>query len=125
MKYSIDKQEKYTIFTPQEENLNLLIAPNLRSEFYKLRSEETPHLILDLNHVKFVDSSGLSAILTGYRLWKDVEGAFVITGVQHSNVKKLIEISQLHSTLTIIPTLDESIEFIYMEDIERQLREEG
>ena len=99
MKYSIDKQEKYTIFTPQEENLNLLIAPNLRSEFYKLRSEETPHLILDLNHVKFVDSSGLSAILTGYRLWKDVEGAFVITGVQHSNVKKLIEI-YLDSTST-------------------------
>ena len=124
MKYSIDKQEKYTLFTPQEENLNLLIAPKLRSELYKLHSEETPHLILDLSHVKFVDSSGLSAILTGYRLWKDLPGSFVITGVQHSNVKKLIEISQLQSTLTILPTLDESIDYIFMEDIERQLRDE-
>ncbi len=124
MKYSIDKQEKYTLFTPLEENLNLLIAPKLRSELYKLHSEETPHLILDLSHVKFVDSSGLSAILTGYRLWKDLPGSFVITGVQHSNVKKLIEISQLQSTLTILPTLDESIDYIFMEDIERQLRDE-
>jgi anti-sigma B factor antagonist len=125
MKYSIDKKEKYTIFTPHEESLNLVLAPSFRTELYKLHSEEVPNLILDLKDVKFVDSSGLSAILTGYRLWKDLLGSLILTGVDHQNVKKMIEISQLGPYLTIIPTLAESIEYVFMEDIERELGKEG
>jgi anti-sigma B factor antagonist len=125
MKYSIDKQERYAIFTPHEENLNLNLAPSMKTELYKLHSEEIPNLILDLRDVKFVDSSGLSAILTGYRLWKDLLGSLILTGVQHSNVKKMIEISQLSPYLNIIPTLEESIEFIFLEDIEKELGKEG
>jgi len=124
MKYSVDKQEKYTVFTPQVERLNLLVAPNLKTEFYKLHSEEATHLILDLGQVKFVDSSGLSAILTGYRLWKEPAGSFILTGINEPNIQKLIEISQLTDTLTIIPTLDESIEYVFLNHIERQLRNE-
>ena len=123
MKYSIDKQEKYAVFTLHEENLNSLLAPMLKTEFKVLNEEGLPNFILDLTDVKFVDSSGLSAILTAKRLWEDV-GAFVITGVNNSNVKKLIEISKLDSVLTIIPTVDESIDYIFMEEIERELSEE-
>ncbi len=123
MKYSIDKQEKYAVFTLHEENLNSILAPMLKTEFKVLNEEGLPNFILDLSDVKFVDSSGLSAILTAKRLWEDV-GSFVITGVNNSNVKKLIEISKLDSVLTIIPTVDESIDYIFMEEIERELSEE-
>ena len=123
MKYSIDKQEKYAVFTLHEENLNSILAPMLKTEFKVLNEEGLPNFILDLSDVKFVDSSGLSAILTAKRLWEDV-GSFVITGVNNSNVKKLIEISKLDSVLTIIPTIDESIDYIFMEEIERELSEE-
>ncbi len=123
MKYSIDKQEKYAVFTLHEDNLNSILAPMLKTEFKVLNEEGLPNFILDLSDVKFVDSSGLSAILTAKRLWEDV-GSFVITGVNNSNVKKLIEISKLDSVLTIIPTVDESIDYIFMEEIERELSEE-
>ncbi len=123
MKYSIDKQEKYAVFTLHEDNLNSILAPMLKTEFKVLNEEGLPNFILDLSDVKFVDSSGLSAILTAKRLWEDV-GSFVITGVINSNVKKLIEISKLDSVLTIIPTVDESIDYIFMEEIERELSEE-
>ena len=123
MKYSIDKQEKYAVFTLHEDNLNSILAPMLKTEFKVLNEEGLPNFILDLTDVKFVDSSGLSAILTAKRLWEDV-GSFVITGVINSNVKKLIEISKLDSVLTIIPTVDESIDYIFMEEIERELSEE-
>ena len=59
MKYSIDKEDRYAIFRLNEENLNSLIAPDLKSEFIFLRNEGVRNLILDLNHVKYVDSSGL------------------------------------------------------------------
>lgn len=123
MKYTVDKQEKYTTFKLSEENLNSLIAPNLKSEFVILINEGVPNLIFDLSEVKYVDSSGLSAILAGNRYWGQ-DGSFILTGVVHDNVKNLIKISRLDSVLKIIPTVQESIEYIFMEEIERELNDE-
>lgn len=123
MKYTIDKQERYSVLTLEEDNLNSLIAPELKSEFVFLRNEGVKNLIFDLSDVKYVDSSGLSAILTANRIWKDY-GSFILTGVNHDAVKKLIEISRLETILTIIPTLQESIEYAIMEEIERDLEAE-
>jgi anti-sigma B factor antagonist len=120
MKYSIDKQERYAILKLEEENLNSLIAPSLKSEFVILANEGINNLILDLSDVKYVDSSGLSAILKADRLWKSL-GSFILTGLDYPNVRKLIEISRLDSVLTILPTVSESIDFVFMEEIEREL----
>ena len=124
MKYSIDKKENYTVLELQEENLNSLVAPNLKSELVILSNEGIANLILDLSKVKYVDSSGLSAILTANRLWKSL-GAFVLTGIVHDPVRKLIEISRLDSVLTIIHTLPESIDYVIMESLEKDLKAEG
>ncbi len=123
MKFTLDKQEKHSVFKLEEENLNSLIAPNLKSEFVFLRNEGVQNLIFDLTDVKYVDSSGLSAILTANRLWKDY-GSFILTGGHHPSVKKLIEISRLETILNIIPTPTESIDYLMMLDIEKTLREE-
>lgn len=124
MKFSIEKKEQYTIFTLNEENLNSIMAPVLKSEFIIYRNEGVNNLILDLSNVKFVDSSGLSAILTANRLWKGF-GSFVITGIDHPSVQKLIEISRLDTVLEIIPTIQESIDFVMMEELERELKAEA
>lgn len=80
-------------------------------------------MILDLSQVSFVDSSGLSAILTGNRLWKEA-GVFVIAGPLHPAVSKLIEISRLDSVLVLIPTVSEAIDYVLMEEVERELKAE-
>lgn len=124
MKYSVDKQERYAVFRIEEENVNSLVAPNLKSEFVILSNEGIQNLILDLSDVHYVDSSGLSAILTADRLWKRL-GSFILTGIEHPNVKKLIEISRLDTVLTIIPTVEESVDYVFMEEIERELNVDG
>ncbi len=121
MKYSIDKKENYAVMELQEENLNSIVAPDLKSELVILSNEGIANLILDLTHVKYVDSSGLSAILTANRLWKTL-GSFVLTGINHEPVRKLIEISRLNSVLTITPTVSESVDYIIMETIEKDLK---
>ena len=123
MKYSIDKQEKYAVFSLEEDNLNSLIAPKLKAQFIIFANEGISNLIFDLSKVEFVDSSGLSAILTANRLWKPI-GSLILTGVVHPSVKKLIEISRLDSVLTIIPTVEESVEYIFMEELEREINAE-
>ncbi|MEY3422830.1 MAG: hypothetical protein RIR48_3159 [Bacteroidota bacterium] len=124
MKFTLDKTERYTILRLHEENLNSVLAPDLKSEFVFFSNEGVRNLILDLSDVKYVDSSGLSAILTANRLWKDY-GCFVLTGANHPAVKKLIEISRLESILVIIPTNEEAIDYVFMEDIEKELTAEA
>lgn len=95
----------------------------LKSEFVFLRNEGVRNLIFNLEDVDYVDSSGLSSILTANRIWKDT-GSFVMTNIKSENVEKLIEISKLDGILTIIPTIEEAIEYVFMEDLERDLSEE-
>ena len=124
MKFTINKQERYTVLSLEEETLNTILAPSLKSEFVIMRNEGVQNLILDLSAVTFVDSSGLSAILTANRLWS-VVGSFILTGIEHENVKKLITISRLGTVLTIIPTVAESIDYVMMEEIERELNSDN
>ena len=123
MKYSIDKQDRYAIMTLDVDNLNSVFAPDLKSEFVIFRNEGISNFILNLANVHYIDSSGLSAILTGNRLWKGI-GTFIVTGVKHTAVKKLIKISRLDTILQVIPTPSEAIDFLYMEHLEQELEEE-
>lgn len=110
MKYSVDKQENFTIFTPGEKNLNSLIAPKLKSELFLLAQEGVKGLIFDMSNVEFIDSSGLSALLSGNRLWKN--GGFVLAQIDSAFVKSLIEISRIDSVIQILPTLEEAQDFV-------------
>jgi anti-sigma B factor antagonist len=123
MKYTLDKNDKYSIFRLDEENLNSILAPDLKSEFVFFRNEGVKNLIFDMANVKYVDSSGLSAILTANRLWKDY-GVFAVTGAKSPAVRKLIEISRLETILTLIPTTEEAVDYIFMEEIQNELSEE-
>ena len=124
MKYSVDKQEKFAIFSLHDENLNSLLAPSLKAQFSFICDEGVPSLIFDMNDVKYVDSSGLSAILLGHQLWHEAEGSFILTNLNNAYVKKLIEIAKLDDFLYIIPTIEESKEYVLMVEIERELNGE-
>ena len=124
MNLTIDRQEKYALIKILEPKLTSNVAPELKAEVVMLHHENFKNMIFDLSDVQYCDSSGLSAILTGNRLWKASGGSFVLTGLVHPSVKKLIEISRLDSILSIIPTAEESVEFIFMEEVEKQLHKE-
>jgi anti-sigma B factor antagonist len=124
MKYNVDKQDAYCLIKLEEEVLNSLNAPRLKSELIFLSQEGIRNLILDISAVKFIDSSGLSAILTGSRIWKD-GSSFVICGPLHDAVNRLIDISKLGEILTIINSQSESIDYVMMEEVERSLLDEA
>ena len=120
MNFSVDKQNAYTVVTLHVEKLDSNISPAVKSQFVLLNAEGAKNVIVDLAVTKYCDSSGLSAILVGNRLAKEANGTFVITGLQNS-VMKLIQISQLDSVLNILPSVAESIDFVKMEEVERDV----
>ena len=60
MKYSIDKKDKYAVFQLQEENLNSLLAPKLKSELVIFANEGVRNLIFDLSQVQYVGEGDFS-----------------------------------------------------------------
>ena len=122
MKYSIDKQEKYTLLSLNEEKLDSSIAPHLKSQMVTLHAEGVRNIILDLAQVKYTDSSGLSALLVGNRILQEDDGIFVLTRLSDHTLK-LIKISQLDSVLNILPTVEEGIDAVFMHEIEKDMKE--
>ncbi len=123
MKFRVDKHEKYVLIKLDENKLNSLISPQLKSELILTNTEGQRNIILDLSNVKYSDSSGLSSLLVGHRICKNADGTFILTGI-NENIARLITISQLENILTIVGTVDEAIDLIFMEEIEKELKRE-
>jgi anti-sigma B factor antagonist len=122
MKYSIDKQEKYTLLRLNEEKLDSSIAPHLKSQMVTLHAEGVRNIILDLSEVKYTDSSGLSALLVGNRVLQEDNGIFILTRLS-DHTMKLIKISQLDSVLNILPSVEEGIDAVFMHEIEKDMKD--
>ena len=123
MNLTIDKQEKYALVSIKESKLNSLVAPDLKAEIVMLNHESFKNMIFDLNEVQYCDSSGLSAILVAYRACRDNNGTFVLAGVQ-DHVRNLISISQLDGMLVQVPTVNEAVDLIFINEEEKQLHKE-
>lgn len=124
MKFTVDKHEKYVLLKLNESKLNSLVTPQLKSELILINTEGQRNIVMDLSQIKFADSSGLSSLLVGHRLCKNASGVFILAGLNDA-VARLISISQLDSVLSIVPTTEEAIDLIFMEEVEKQLKKEA
>jgi anti-sigma B factor antagonist len=120
MKFEVIQKDKVAVIASKVEKLDALHAPELKSEIVMMNKEGHKNLIIDLTETRYIDSSGLSALLVGNRLCRDSNGTFVLCGLQ-DGVKKLIAISQLESVLKITPTQNEAVDLVYMEEVEREI----
>lgn len=120
MKFSIDKQEKYTLFTPEEEKIDSTVAPDLKAEFITLFQSGIQNLILNMAQVKYVDSSGLSAFLMAQRMAQRANGLFVVAA-STEHVSKLIKISKLDAVFEVVPTVQHGIDLTFVKELEKDI----
>jgi anti-anti-sigma factor len=109
-----------TVVKTNVEKLDALQAPELKSELVLINKGGAKNIVLDLTNTRYCDSSGLSAVLVANRLCRDSNGSFVLCGLQPT-VEKLITISQLDAVLKITPTVNEAVDLVYMEEVERDI----
>ena len=121
MKFTVDKHEKYVLIKLDEPQLNSIISPKLKTEFILANAEGQRNIILDLSGVEdVVDSSDFSSLLVGHRLCESADGVFIVTGA-NDHLARLMVISQLENAITIVAKVDEAIDLIFMEEIEKEL----
>jgi anti-anti-sigma factor len=78
-------------------------ADMLEEVIRRLCTDGVKDLVLDLNQLVFMDSTGLRVVLTGYGLCQEHSCGFLVRP-GHSAARRLLEVS---GTLDILP-LDES-----------------
>jgi anti-sigma B factor antagonist len=120
MKFEVIHKDKVSVIGTKVEKLDAIHAPELKSEIVLLNKDGIKNIVIDLSDTRYIDSSGLSALLVGNRICRDSNGSFVLCGLQ-DNVKKLISISQLETVLKITPTQNEAVDLVYMEEVERDI----
>lgn len=120
MSFSTKKYDNYTLIAFSTDKLDAVVSPDLKAELVLINKSGEKNIIMDLSSVKYCDSSGLSSLLIGNRVCKEAGGSFIISSLQPA-VQKLITISQLDNILSIVPTLPEAIDLLFMEEIERDL----
>ena len=125
MKFTIDKHEKYVLLKLDEIKLDSEISPKLKTELILINAEGQRNIILDLSSVENVsDSSDLSSLLIGHRICENSNGVFIITGL-NDQISDLVSVSQLENVLTVVSKVEEAVDLIFMEEIEKELSRES
>lgn len=112
-------QIKIVLFT--EHSIDTLISENLKQDlkqaFQSKDNNELKYIILSFQHVNFIDSSGLSAILS---FWKFVSFHFGDVVVTFASCSKKIEnffkLCKLQHIFNIYKTVEDSINHKSTED---------
>ncbi len=110
-RFKIEKKETYTLITIENEKLDAIIAPVLKSELVLIAGNGEKNIVIDMEKVKYCDSSGLSTILVANRLSKNAKGVFALSQLQTA-VMRLISISQLDTVLNITDNITEAEKLI-------------
>jgi anti-anti-sigma factor len=86
--------------------LDLVGAPLLQSEIENAAVEAAPLIVLDLEDLEFIDSSGLRVILSAHERARERGQAFALTRGSHQ-VQRLLSIAGVSGHLQIISSPDE------------------
>lgn len=92
----------------QEERLDAHNSGEFKSQILRLFEEGKSNLIVDLQAVRFVDSSGLGALVSGFKNASSRNGSLKLSGLQ-LQVKSMFELTRLHRVFEIFADVDEAL----------------
>jgi anti-sigma B factor antagonist len=93
-----------------EGEVDVYTAPKLKDELVGLVQGGCTHLIIDLEHVGFIDSSGLGVLVSALRRFREKDGAVRIVCTRES-ILKIFRITGLDKVFPIFSDLAEASQF--------------
>jgi anti-sigma B factor antagonist len=108
MQLDTETRDGKTLIRLQQERLDAHNSGDLRDNILKLLETGETHLVVDLSQVRFIDSSGLGALLSGYKNATLRAGSFVLTGLQ-PRVQSMFELTRLHRVFEIFPSVEDAL----------------
>ena len=91
----------------EEERMDAHNSGTFKEQMLALFDEGKCNLVIDLSAVRFVDSSGLGALVSGFKNASAREGSLKLCGLQ-PQVRSMFELTRLHRVFEIFGSAEEA-----------------
>jgi anti-sigma B factor antagonist len=103
-----EKRNNKIVLALKEERIDAHNSTELKDRLLKALEEDHRALVVDLSQVQFIDSSGLGALLSGYKNANLHASGFTLVGLQ-PRVMSMFELTRLHRVFEIYPSIEEAL----------------
>jgi anti-sigma B factor antagonist len=107
MKIAVTENAGVTILTPMNERLDAHNSDSLKGAMKEAFEAGAKNVLVDLGHVRFIDSSGLGAFVSGFKNSVSHRGRLALSGLQEQ-VRSMFELTRLHRVFDIYEDFDEA-----------------
>ncbi len=109
MNLKIEKKNGIMIINVKEERLDAHNSGELKSVMQKSFEEGNKNILVDMKDVRFIDSSGLGALVSGFKNAISHQGNLKLSSLQ-PQVKSMFELTRLHRVFEIFASSSEAQE---------------
>lgn len=103
MEMACRKMDTVIIVTPQNNRIDVSVASDFKQEILKLFDANLSRIIINFENVQFMDSSGLTAIVSLLKHLGESGAELVLCHI-NSSISNLLKITKLDRVFTIHPT---------------------
>ena len=104
LEIQIEETDNFAIVSIAGE-VDLYSSPKIRKDLIKIINKKLPIIIMNLNQVSYMDSSGVATMVEGLQLTERYDGRFYLCGL-NSNVREVFALSRLDTVFSIYDNLD-------------------
>ncbi|MBO9641178.1 MAG: STAS domain-containing protein [Siphonobacter aquaeclarae] len=122
MEYKIEKSQQYVLIDLAEPIIEEETAQGLSRLVASLWKEGYTNMILDLSKVQEIETPGFSILRKANDLCLRDGGLFVVVSKDDALIEELDE-AKIRD-LTILPTTEEAVDAVFMNELEGEFREE-
>ncbi len=98
LELEVGEQAGWQVLTMKGE-VDISTTPRVRSQLISLLSQGSPQLVVDLEGVGFLDSSGLGALVAALKLARSRSGDLRLVCETQRSVRKVLEVTGLERVL--------------------------
>ncbi len=109
MNLKTEEKNDIVIIYVKEERLDAHNSGDLKAEMQRIFEGGKKNVLVDLYDVRFIDSSGLGALVSGFKNAISNQGNLKLSSLQ-PQVKSMFELTRLHRVFEIFPTSGDALD---------------
>lgn len=116
MNYQLTYKNNAAVFLIKEDSLIAADSDLLIEEVKNILQKGNLGFVIDLNQVKYLNSSGINLLISILTIIRNEEGDLVLASISQK-IKNLLIITKLNSIFNVEDNVDDAINFLKAEDI--------
>ncbi len=109
MNLQTETRNDIVVIYVKEERLDAHNSGELKIEVQRIFEEGKKNVLIDLKDVRFIDSSGLGALVSGFKNAISHQGILKLSSLQ-SQVRSMFELTRLHRVFEIFSSTAEALD---------------